>query len=40
MSEAIERTIEWHESPDGAGGRGVVKMIDQRVLPHQVVVQS
>ncbi len=40
MSEALERTIEWHESPDGAGGRGVVKMIDQRALPHQVVVQS
>ncbi len=40
MPDAIERTIEWHESPKGAGGRGVVKMIDQRVLPHQYVVQS
>jgi methylthioribose-1-phosphate isomerase len=40
MPETIERTIEWHEAPGGAGGRGVVKMIDQRVLPHQYVVQS
>ncbi len=40
MPEAIGRTIEWHESPDGAGGRGVVKMIDQRVLPHRYVVRS
>ena len=32
MTEMLERTIEWHD--------GVVKMIDQRVLPHQVVVQS
>jgi len=37
MSDTIERTIEWHESP---GSRGVVKMIDQRALPHQYVVQS
>ena len=40
MSESIERTIEWHESPLGAGGRGVVKMIDQRLLPHEVVIRS
>ncbi|HEY4690942.1 MAG TPA: S-methyl-5-thioribose-1-phosphate isomerase [Anaerolineae bacterium] len=32
MPTTIERTIEWHD--------GVVKMIDQRVLPHQVVIQS
>ena len=32
MAETIERTIEWHA--------GVVKMIDQRVLPHQYVIQS
>ncbi len=37
MSETIERTIEWHAAP---GGRGVVKMIDQRVLPQHYVVQS
>jgi len=36
MSDTIERTIEWHAAPAG----GVVKMIDQRVLPHQYVVQS
>src|SRR3990172_9266219 len=40
MPESIERTIEWHESPGGAGGRGVVKLIDQRLLPHEVVVRS
>jgi len=40
MPESIERTIEWHVSPGGAGGRGVVKMIDQRLLPHEVVVRS
>ncbi len=32
MSESIERTIEWHD--------GVVKMIDQRMLPLQYVVCS
>ena len=32
MPETIERTIEWHA--------GVVKMVDQRVLPHQYVIQS
>src|SRR3989304_154268 len=36
MPESIERTIEWHESPGGAGGRGVVKLIDQRLLPPAV----
>src|SRR3972149_1538733 len=40
IPESIERTIEWHESPGGAGGRGVVKLIDQRLLPHEVVVRS
>jgi len=37
MSESIERTIEWHAQP---GGRGVVKMVDQRLLPHEYVVRS
>jgi len=32
MAETIERTIEWHA--------GVVKMIDQRALPHHYVIQS
>jgi methylthioribose-1-phosphate isomerase len=36
MSESIERTIEWQAAPAG----GVVKMIDQRALPHEFVVQS
>ena len=36
MSEAIEHTIEWHAMPEG----GVVKMIDQRLLPREVVVRS
>jgi methylthioribose-1-phosphate isomerase len=36
MSEAIERTIEWHATPEG----GVVKMIDQRRLPGEYVVCS
>ena len=40
MSESIERTIEWHAQPGGAGGRGVVKMVDQRLLPHEYVVRS
>jgi len=32
MPEMMERTIEWHA--------GVVKMVDQRVLPHQYRIQS
>jgi methylthioribose-1-phosphate isomerase len=40
MPETIERTIEWHDLPDGSARGGVVKMIDQRVLPHQYVIQS
>ncbi|HLF27841.1 MAG TPA: S-methyl-5-thioribose-1-phosphate isomerase [Anaerolineae bacterium] len=36
MDEALERTIEWRATPTGA----VVKMIDQRALPHRYVILS